>query len=606
MVSFSEAAIRQRASAQSWTRGVNYFNAGRVVRAVLRGTTYTAQVQGSEYEPYRVTVTLTPDGAIADATCTCPYNWGGDCKHIVAALLYLLHCPEEVEKRLPLEDLLEGLTREQLVQVVLELARLYPDDVADLVDDLARTPIVQVPLSPEAESEPMPNLAELAHQIKRDLRTRVQTFYAAYYEGWESEDAALSEALWPAVESAGELLEANSPRAALAVLETATEAWIEGCERTTLPLKDVSEEIAQEEAMLFFGHLWAKALLMADLTPAERAEWAKRLEAWHKEMVGGEALKMAITAAEQGWDYPPLVAAMQGHITEQGAWEGKAPYFADDLARIRLEILERQGRVEEYLNLAQAEGQHHLYVYKLVELGKYDLAAREARKLLVYASQILAVAQALWEHGQTELALALGEHGLQVEAQSSFPYRQSGELAAWVRDRAEEAGRLDLARRAAWKALEASPTADNYRQLAELHGDEWPAHREKALALVQKGTSDLSEAVDILLQEGAYKRAMRLVEEQTWWDERPLIKVIEAVKESEPQWAFEQCRRKAEAIMDAGRSAEYDVAVEWLRRGRDVLLAAGLRQQWQAYLAGLLQKHERKYKLRPMLEALAV
>lgn len=599
----SETDIRRRASAQSWMRGVNYFRAGHVVRAVLRGDTYTAQVQGSEYEPYRVTVTLTPDGAITDATCTCPYDWGGDCKHIVAALLHLLHCPEEVEQRLPLENLLEGLTREQLAQIVLSLARLYPDEVVEMVEEAAHTPVIQVPLLPEAASEPVPvpDLAELKLQIKRELRSCAQDFYATYYEGWDPGEAYLSQALWLAVELADEMLEAGSPRNALAVLEAATQAWIEGCQQFPYPVKYMDALIAEEEEMVNFGRAWARALLAADLTPEERAEWAEKLKVWRTEMVGGAALEIAITAAEQGWDYPPLVAAMQGHITEQGAWEGEAPHFADDLARIRLDILEQQGRVEEYLNLAQAEGQHHLYVKKLVETGQPLKAVEEARRLLSFLEEVLSVAQTLWEHGHTELALELGAHGLELHTPYSF---YKAELAEWVRDRAEEAGRVELARQAAWEALKASVTLANYRRLAEVYGDEWPAHREKALQLLEKGANE--PAVDILLQEGAYRQAMRLVGQQGWGNEAALIKVIEAVKETEPEWVFAQCRRKAEEIIDAGRSAEYDVAVEWLRLGRDALIAAGRQQEWSAYLAHLLEEHARKYKLRPMLERLAL
>ncbi len=58
--------------------------------------------------------------------------------------------------------------------------------------------------------------------------------------------------------------------------------------------------------------------------------------------------------------------------------------------------------------------------------------------------------------------------------------------------------------------------------------------------------------------------------------------------------------------MDAGRSSEYDVAVEWLRLGRDILVAAGQKERWNAYLAHLLEKHWRKYKLRPMLKELVL
>jgi uncharacterized Zn finger protein len=46
--------------------------------------------------------------------------------------------------------------------------------------------------------------------------------------------------------------------------------------------------------------------------------------------------------------------------------------------------------------------------------------------------------------------------------------------------------------------------------------------------------------------------------------------------------------------------------VDWLREGRDILLQAGQSARWQSVLAELLQRHERKYKLRPMLEKLRV
>ncbi len=599
MLSLSEEDIRQRATPQSWARGLKYFRQGHVVRALWRGDVFTAWVQGSEYEPYRVTVTFTPEGAVASAHCTCPYDWGGDCKHIVAALLYLVHHGEEIERRPPLQDLLEGLSREQLVQILLELARNFPDEVTELVEEAAQA--AQARPSPEAEPESVPasELTHLRSRIKRDLRAMAQNFYGAYYEGWDFEEE-VSEVLRPALDWVDELLESGRLREALTVLEAATEAWIEACDDLGYVFRDaISDFVADEPNMEHLGQQWATALLMADLSPEARKAWAEKLKAWSKTMPGGEALKIAVTAAEQGWDYPPLVAAMQGHITEQGVWAGEAPHFADALARIRLEILERRGRVQEYLNLAQAEGQYHLYVRKLVHLGRYDLALQEARDMLTRPEDILDVARAFWERGQTEQALALGEHGLGLE--SRWPGHEA-QLAQWVRDRAAEAGRLDLARRAAWKALAASVSVENYRRLARLYGDAWPQYREKALDIVEKQGDAI--AVDILLREGEYRRAMRLVERKHWWDSTSLLRVIHAVKEKEPAWAFAQCRRQAEEIMDAGRSSEYDAAVEWLRLGRDILVATGQKERWNAYLAHLLEKHQRKYKLRPMLEEL--
>ena len=41
---------------------------------------------GSQFAPYGVRVDFDEAGII-DATCSCPYDWDGLCKHIVAALL---------------------------------------------------------------------------------------------------------------------------------------------------------------------------------------------------------------------------------------------------------------------------------------------------------------------------------------------------------------------------------------------------------------------------------------------------------------------------------------------------------------------------------------
>ncbi len=600
VLSLTEEDIRRRANLASWTRGQNYFRRGHVVRALRRGNVFTARVQGSAYEPYRVTVTFAPEGGIASAHCTCPYTGGGDCKHIVAALLFLLHQGEDVERRPSLQDLLEGLSREQIIQIVLELAQSHPDEVADVVEAMAQA--AQTHPAPENEQGAVSaaELAFLRSRIKRELRAMAREFYRACDQGWDFEEA-VSQVLLAALDWTEELLENERPREALAVLEAATEAWMEGWDEVGDDFREtMGDVVADEFTMERLGQQWAKALLMADLSPQERKAWAEKLQAWAKEMVGGKALAIAVTAAEQGWDAPLLVAAMQGPSTEKGIWEGEAPHFAHDLTCIRLEILERQGRVQEYLNLAQAEGQYLLYIRKLLQLGRYDLAFREARALLTYTRDILEVAQSLWEHGQTEYALAVGEYGLQQKA--SWPGDATA-LAQWVRDRAEEAGRLDLARKAAWKALASSGSLENYQRLARLYGDAWPQYREKALNIVEEQGG--AAAVDILLREGKHAKAMGLVEEAPWWLESTLLlNVIHAVKDKEPEWAFAQCQRQAEEIMDAGRSSEYEVAVEWLRLGRDILLAAGQRERWNAYLAHLLEKHRRKYKLRPMLEEL--
>jgi hypothetical protein len=89
----------------------------------------------------------------------------------------------------------------------------------------------------------------------------------------------------------------------------------------------------EEENLSAFAEIWSEALLSADLSPEERRECERKLTSWKQTMIGGSVLEMPLTAVRQGWDYPPLVAAMQGNFDERGAWEGEAPDFADDLAQ---------------------------------------------------------------------------------------------------------------------------------------------------------------------------------------------------------------------------------------------------------------------------------
>jgi len=49
-------------------------------------------------DPYQVRIIFDADG-IREATCSCPYDWSGWCKHIVAMLLTYIHAPETMEER---------------------------------------------------------------------------------------------------------------------------------------------------------------------------------------------------------------------------------------------------------------------------------------------------------------------------------------------------------------------------------------------------------------------------------------------------------------------------------------------------------------------------
>jgi uncharacterized Zn finger protein len=90
-----------------------------------RGDTLLAHVEGSSYEPYEVTVELSEHGVI-EAYCTCPYDWGGYCKHVVAALLAYTREPDQVIERQAVADLLADLDRDELLDLLTELLSKQP------------------------------------------------------------------------------------------------------------------------------------------------------------------------------------------------------------------------------------------------------------------------------------------------------------------------------------------------------------------------------------------------------------------------------------------------------------------------------------------------
>ncbi len=108
--------------------------------------------------------------------------------------------------------------------------------------------------------------------------------------------------------------------------------------------------------------------------------------------------------------------------------------------------------------------------------------------------------------------------------------------------------------------------------------------------------------VDVFLHENLVGDAIAAVEGDPFGG--LVARVADAAIETHPDWVIEACRRQAEEIMDQGRSKAYDEAVDWLAKMRDAHLAARREEEWLAYLEELKDHHQRKYKLRPMLEDL--
>jgi uncharacterized Zn finger protein len=645
----TEKLIRRLASGESFQRGREYFQSGAVTNLTRRGNSLSADVEGSSYEPYRVDITLDA-GGIASAECTCPYDWGGACKHIAAVLLAYINQPEQVEERPPLETLLADLTPDQLRGILSTLIEQQPGLTevieAQVTALQARARAQQT--SAQTGDDSISTDGKSSQQPPRQRQTALDpaTFRRQVHSILHSLDRMrMSEAYWhvgsivqsvrQVAEQAMPFIEAGDGRSALAVLQGVTEAYI----TDWINLDDSDGELGAY--FEYLGALWTEAILTADLTAAERKTWAKRLSKWQDEVSEygiDEAFQAAETAAEQGWDYPPLLRILRGEVVEREV-EEKAGYeeeedhdedeyseyeededdyweededesdYADALTLARLNVLERQERSQEYLNLSRAEGLSERYVTMLAKLGRIEEATEYALTRLRTPSDVLAVAQALRAKGAIEQALNVARHGLSMERPDgrSHPADHVGlvSLAHWLRDLAESVGRRELALEAVLVAVRELPGLDDYQDAQSLAGERWPAIREELLKILHEKTYHTRAQVEIYLYEGLIDDAIAAISDAYVSHELVDIVVDGALKNnSHHEWVIDACRRQAEVIIEGGKSQLYGAAVRWLEKARQASVAAGRDDEWRAYVQEILARHKRKYSLVPLLEAL--
>ncbi|MDG4559599.1 MAG: SWIM zinc finger family protein [Candidatus Contendobacter sp.] len=609
---FDPAWLPQYATDRSIRRGEDYFKGGAVETLVLRGDELEADVQGNAPRPYRVWIKFDAGGT-ADATCTCPYEYGGWCKHIVATLLAYAKRPGAVEIRSPLAEKLAALDRSQLQALVLELADRIPR-LSDMIE--ATLPYVTFtgPTGSAAPTAASVDTRALRQSVRGALRSR-----GGWDEDYDEDSYGVVDDVIELAERARSVLDVGNGRAALAILEAITDEFSKHWE--------MLEETGEETSVFFDGTaaLWIEALLDPSLSADEREQWAGHLADWVEDFdeSAAEPLENLQTVVRQGWDDPGLGAILRGEEPPGGLWGDDPP--PDDwrvqVTQARLRILAHTGQDEAYLHLAKAEKQYDLYALHLLKLGRVKDAAHAGLELPLSDAGTLELAKALYTRGEIEPAFQIAEHGLQrldtkprqdeefsavAERMTEFGLYDShpqSELATWLRDRAAEHGQIERARAAGVIAFRIAPRLAAYQSVQKLAGGDWPDLRRQLLDFLRQQARVSNETrIEIFLYENLVDDAIEATERYT--SPRTLARVMDAAVNRQPQWVIAQARRQAEPIMDGTQSAHYEDAVLWLRKTKQAHEALGQQTEWRNYLVALRQKHQRKYKLMPLLKTL--
>jgi uncharacterized Zn finger protein len=580
----SEFTVRRYANAKSFQRGEAYFEAGAVTTITQRGQQIQAEVEGNERLPYRVFVNFDEKG-IASAQCTCAYSLDGWCKHIVATILVTTRQPEIIEKRPTLEQLLDRLDHIQTHRLLQELVAEQPQ-LIDVIDQHVSwmTNPVPKPISTKPGRQISVNLAAIRGQVKQILRDAVRYFEEGY------EEDPITEDLFSLVQTALEYSQKGESDNAIAILEAITSTCAENWEEV-LEYGADNDEIAWE-----LNLAWCEVILSTELTSEEKVDIQVSLEVWQDEW--NADFSMTLDALRQGWDYPPLLRVLQGDISEMGVWEREIPNYADDLALIRLKVLERQERYQEYLYLAQAEGQTQEYLTMLGRLGRVEEALAAAETQMKSIEDAFALAKTLAEQGSLAEALDIAQAGFNLPGNSQY------ELGIWTSDLAEALGHPQAALVALMAAFQVKPCFVDYQRMAELAGERWESIKTELLRIIRtcRNWGVESAKVDIFLHEGLIEDAISTVTELSSYNSALIHRVMEAAVYHNPDWVIANARRRAEKIMDEGKAEYYNDAIEWLGKVRAAYLKSGRQADWSKYREKLMEIHARKRKLMTMFK----
>jgi uncharacterized Zn finger protein len=591
----NENLIRTIVGSQNFERGETYYRQGAVRNTFRQGDYLTARVEGSQYEPYEVTITLAQDG-IGVARCTCPYAAGGNmCKHVAAALIAYVRSPEIFAVRPDPMTLLQDLSPEQLKDLWKKLIEQRPE-IADWLAVMV-TGVATGSASTEPRRTPL-NIESYRRQISAILRLAdysrpYQTIYGITEQLGEVEDQAMA------------FLSGNDPHSALAILTEIADQTIPNYEQ-------LEDETQLADYLTGWAKTMAEAILSAELTPKEKAALTQKMKGWQNTLAdysAAESIELAVISLTQGWAatktrpsvpgrvYPPVEDEDDEDDKEDWDEDRTNESYADEFTELKLRIIERTRDAETYLALCLKENAHLRYAEKLVTLGRIDEAVDHAIKHIDSVDELLALAQLMQTSNAVGAAYTVGLRGLTL---SGNKYR----LGKWLAIFAEGLGHPDTALQA-WKAaFEGIPELESYQHLRRLSGDRWDALRVELMQRLNvHAPMNGSVLTEILLDEGDIKQAMSAWDKVAWKDYGLLRKLVDAAAPIAPDWAIDEVMKLVKDQIGRG-SGHYAAAADWLKLVKAIYQQHGRTAEWTACINAIRDTHKRKYSLMPLLKGL--
>lgn len=604
----TEAMIRVGATDKSFQRGRELYRSGAISNAAVQGQSLSGECEGNEVPFYRVRVEL-DDGGIRSATCTCLYDFGGYCKHIIALLLAYTHKPKQFVIRQEPSDLLSDLSHEQLLALLTKLLREQPD-LYEWVEATLTLPTAPGKAKPTAAKREPVDTAVYQRRVRGIMHglDHMRMSEAYWHVG------GLVGELNSVRQSAIEFLNAGDAESALQILLALIKESHDGFEY----IDDSNGELG--DFLSGVGETLAEVILSLDLNEEEREDLASDLDELHDKLsdYGIEGLSVAIAAAEHGWGEVPREesARRAGEETEdEDEWDDEdedelafgdnefdqfsAPWAHDDpeqaLTRAKLNVLERQGRTDDYLALCVKEGEHLRYALKLCELDRMPEAVSYGLKHLIAAEEALMLAQRLRESGQLDGAIKVGERGLKLAGRKAA-------LGEWLGPVEEAQGRGRQALEAWRAAFSEYPALATYQTIKRLAGARWGRLKSEVMTTLEK-FYDKQPLAEVLLFEREWDAAIKVADQKGAYH-TAVETVAEALVPHRPEWVIRASIKQAEDLIVQTKSNLYPAAADWLKLAKAAYAKLGRTSEWQKYLKQLKEQYKRRPALQSQLARL--
>lgn len=598
----TEKGIKELVSDKIFHRGLEYFKEGMVRDIYSIKNTIEAYVEGSGYRPYKVQIEFDQSGIKGMPCCSCPYveDFDDICKHIIAVLLTILKKPENLETKEKLSELLKNLDKSNLIELIETIVKA-DSSLSLFLEDF----IVGIPKKnngkksiPARKSKINPNkYKQEAIQIVRGLDNMAPS-QAYWFVG------GTVQAIQDLIKKARPFIEKGNTESAISILtgiaQGYTQEWtyLDGSNgETPDPFYDLDEGFAE-------------ALLVSEVSKSTKESLKKNIEEWIPELEDygvDDAFSVTLLALKEGWSDENVIKALKGEVKTKAKskikntnkddflfWRKPAKLI---LSEIRLNILKREKRFDEYMNLALAEGLITQFLLMKIKEKNIQEAVSIGKKFISRSEEAYEVSKKLKEVKALKEALEIGKMVLET-----FDFEPK--FGDYVSDLAEKMHKKPLALKAIQKSFFKNPTLKRYNRTWNLadksHVKKIKDSYLKFLRSSHRNSYDHpKEKINIFLQEKLFDDAIK--ETRHIYSQTFVTKVMSKVLAHNPDWVIKESKKRAMEIIESGKSGNYNIAIDWLKWTKKGYLYKKKSEKWDEILKKIKLKHKPKRKLMGLL-----